>query len=186
MRQTVRSLFDSSIALSPSRPHAKNSNDASLANLSPKGPPKQVQPVMAEADEGASQGVVEVEKEVVLEVVATPEEKSVSDFDAQAMMDLMLKHQEEVAKLQAELRRVDVERSRAETEAQAATGTLAQTERRLDSVESELRDERTRYDVAMQRAQLMEQAHSLPWWRWSLRKEMVRRAQALTKALPAR
>lgn len=184
MRETVRSLFESSLALSPTRPHTKSTIDASLANLSPEGPPKKTPKVLPEDKTPPIPVVEEVQEEVFFEVVAEPDPEP--GVDAKLMMDLMEKHQEEVSKLQGELRRIDVERSRAETEAQAATGVLNQTERRLRDIEAELRDERTRYDVAMQRAQLMEQANSLPWWRWTMRKEFMRRAQALTRALPAR
>jgi hypothetical protein len=184
MRETVRSLFESSLSLSPTRPHTKTTIDPCLANLSPEGPPKKVRHPISPEKVPPIPAVEETFDDVVLEVVAEPEPES--GVDARIMIDLMEKHQEEVARLQGELRRIDVERSRAETEAQAATGILTQTERRLRDIEAELRDERTRYDVAMQRSQLMEQANSLPWWRWTMRKEFMRRAQSLTMALPAR
>lgn len=184
MRETVRSLFDSSLAFSTTKQHRKPTIDSFLANLSPDGPPNS-KPTELEAKKvEVVREAKATHEEVVLEVVPEPEPSPA--VDTQILMEMMSKHHEEMAKLQSELRRIDVERSRAEGEAQAASSMLSDAEKRLKGLEVDLRDERTRFDVAMQRAQLMDQANSLPWWRFNLRKEFVRRAQALTMALPAR
>jgi chromosome segregation ATPase len=157
--------------------------DESLANLSPDGPPRP-RAIEAHLSRDPPLPSLEIEvDEIELEVIV--EEEPEPGVDAVAIMEIMGRHQKEMSELQGELRRVDVERSRAEAEAQSATGILKDSERRLRELEADLRDERTRYDVAQQRAQLMEQANALPWWNWSVRKEFLRRAQSLSKALPA-
>ncbi|MBR56570.1 MAG: hypothetical protein CMH54_00780 [Myxococcales bacterium] len=184
MRDTVRDLLHlvtdvqavGQISLPPS--------NLALAALSPDGPMQDYTPVPIEEP---------IPKATALKAVETAKEenepsvssKEIEREQSTQLVELMRDHSSMLNDLQSEIRRLDVARAKAQTECEQLSTNCRKLEEHLRLIQNEIDDERKSSKISEARANLLEQATTLPWWRVIQRRDLMRRARALVRALPA-
>ncbi len=184
MRDTVRDLLHLATDIHAVGQISPSPLILALATLSPDGPLPDYDPAPIPEPMPKTGPLHAIDVPDERTEPSVPPEATTVDHSSE-LIELMHSHNSMLGDLQTEIRRLDVARAQAQTECEMLSTNCRRLEEHLRHIQNEMDDERKSSKISETRANLMEQATTLPWWRVLQRRDLMRRARSLVRALPA-